>query len=51
MELKDYQQGVIKDLSTFLETLEHHPRLDDAFREYWAEKGASDMPAYQNNLS
>ena len=50
MELKNYQQKVIGHLNGFLATLAQHQRLDVAFREYWAEQGATGMPAYQNNV-
>lgn len=50
MELKKYQETVIENLNTFLATLEQHPDLRVAFREYWAEQGATGMPAYQNNV-
>ncbi|TXH66670.1 MAG: RNA helicase [Thiothrix sp.] len=50
MELKNYQQKVIGHLNDFLATLEQYQRLDIAFREYWAERGATGMPAYQNNV-
>lgn len=50
MELKNYQQKVIGHLNDFLVTLERYQRLDVAFREYWAERGATGMPAYQNNV-
>lgn len=50
MELKDYQQKVIGNLNGFLATLEQHQYLDVAFREYWAERGATGMDAYQNNV-
>lgn len=50
MELKKYQETVIENLNSFLATLEQHPDLRVAFREYWTEQGATEMPAYQNNV-
>lgn len=50
MELKDYQQKVIGNLNDFLAKLDEHQFLDVAFREYWADRGATEMPAYQNNV-
>lgn len=50
MELNEYQQNVISDLNRFLGYLERQPYMDTAFREFWAEQGATGMPAYKNNV-
>ena len=50
MDMNEYQRKVIKHLRAFLATLKQHPDMRDAFREYWAERGATKMPAYKNNV-
>ena len=44
MELKIYQQNVIKDLSEFIEQLELTNRLDKAYYNFWDAKG---VPLHQ----
>lgn len=39
MELKNYQQEVIDDISRFIERLEKDKQLDIAYKNFWAEKG------------
>ena len=39
MELKDYQNRVLTDLASFLDTLEVTPDLGAAFTQHWADKG------------
>lgn len=41
MELKDYQQEVLNDLSDFMGRIANGERLDDAYREYWAAREIS----------
>jgi type III restriction enzyme len=50
MELKDYQQRVIDNLSDYLAELEANPHLAQAFKTYWDEKGVTGMDAYKNNV-
>jgi type III restriction enzyme len=50
MELKPYQQSVIDDLEKYLATLEKTPHLADAFKEYWADRGVTNMDVYKNNV-
>ncbi|MDZ7856728.1 DEAD/DEAH box helicase family protein [Sphaerotilus sp.] len=39
MELKDYQDRVLRDLGDYLDVLDRTPNLALAFQEHWAEKG------------
>ena len=42
MELKNYQQEVLNDLEQYLaKAYQPQKRLDESYREYWAEKGVS----------
>lgn len=41
MELKQYQQEVINDLSGFIEQLEQSEQLNKAFSDFWETKGIS----------
>jgi len=41
MELKDYQQDVLNDLDDFMSRIANGERLDDAYRQYWADRGIS----------
>ena len=50
MELKTYQSQVIQDLRQYLATLADTPHLEHAFRDYWAERGVTGMPAYKNTI-
>ena len=50
MELKTYQSQVIQDLRQYLATLADTPHLENAFREYWADRGVTGMPAYKNTI-
>jgi type III restriction enzyme len=50
MELKTYQSQVIQDLRQYLATLADTPHLENAFRDYWAERGVTGMPAYKNTI-
>jgi type III restriction enzyme len=50
MELKDYQQRVIDNLSDYLAELEANPHLAKAFKSYWDKKGVTGMEAYKNNV-
>lgn len=50
MELKDYQRHVLDDLAEYMKTLETTPNLADAFAQYWANKGATRMEPYNNNI-
>lgn len=50
MELKPYQQRVITDLEEFLVTMETTQRIDHAYRDFWAERGVTEMDAYKNNV-
>lgn len=50
MELKPYQERVLKDLEEFLSTMETSYRIDHAFRDFWAERGVSGMAPYKNNI-
>ncbi len=50
MELKDYQQRVIDNLSDYLAELEANPHLAKAFKTYWDKKGVTGMEAYKNNV-
>ena len=50
MELKPYQSQVIRDLRQYLATLADTPHLENAFRDYWAERGITGMPAYKNTI-
>ena len=38
MELKSYQQKVIKDLELFLDYVQKHKKTDVAFNKYWEDK-------------
>lgn len=50
MELKDYQADVLKDLSTYLETLlAHKGHLARAFTAYWQQRGVLNQ-VYKNNV-
>lgn len=48
MELKSFQQRVIADVSDFLACIEKEPRFDQAFVNYWREKGILAPTPYQN---
>lgn len=50
MELKTYQSQVIQDLRQYLATLADTPHLENAFRDYWAERGVTGMPTYKNTI-
>ncbi len=50
MELKPYQSQVIQDLRQYLATLADTPHLENAFRDYWAERGVTGMPTYKNTI-
>ena len=50
MELKPYQEQVIKDLEEFLVTMETTQRIDHAYRDFWADRGVTGMDAYKNNV-
>ena len=50
MELKPYQSQVIQDLRQYLATLADTPHLENAFRDYWAERGVTGMPGYKNTI-
>lgn len=50
MELKDYQNRVIKDLTEFLGYLEELKDIRAAFRTYWDDRGATRMEGYKNNV-
>ena len=50
MELKPYQSQVIQDVRQYLATLADTPHLENAFRDYWAERGVTGMPAYKNTI-
>lgn len=39
MELKDYQTRVLDDLASYLDTLDSHPDLARAFKQFWTDKG------------
>ena len=41
MELKNYQQEVLSDLSTFIEIVKEKNNLSTAFRAFWERKGVS----------
>lgn len=50
MELKDYQAGVLTDLSSYLDTLlECKGHLLNAFNKYWKDRGVRNQ-AYKNNI-
>ena len=50
MELKTYQSQVIQDLRQYLATLADIQHLENAFRDYWAERGVTGMAAYKNTI-
>lgn len=50
MELKDYQTEVLKDLSTYLQTLlDCKGHLSKAFTAYWQNRGILNQK-YKNNI-
>ena len=49
MELKPYQQRVIDDLASYLQSVEETKNLSDAFKSYWVSKGV-DVGDYKNNV-
>lgn len=55
MELKPYQQQVLKDLADFLEFVRQYKKLDVAFEKFWNDKGAlvggeDGLPPYKNTV-
>ena len=52
MELKNYQQTAIGDLTRFLSLLEEKGRIPEAYNSFWEEKkvpvGFGGLPPYQN---
>jgi type III restriction enzyme len=58
LELKTYQQKVIKDLETYLKYLNRYDKLDEAFNEYWSDRigpynplTGEGMQLYKNHIS
>lgn len=49
MELKDYQQTVVNDLTEFLEYVEKFEYVGKAFNEFWRAKGVK-QDAYKHNV-
>lgn len=41
MELKNYQQEVLSDLSTYIDYVKHYNNLGTAFKTFWERKGLS----------
>ena len=41
MELKNYQQEVLSDLSTYIDYVKQYNNLGTAYREFWGRKGVS----------
>ena len=54
MELKNYQKQVIRDLSSYLNCVNHGTNLFSAWREYWFAKdinvGFGGVPSYNNSI-
>ena len=55
MELKSYQNAVMRDLTSYLDALNRTNDLKKAWREYWSERdisvGIGGVPAYNNALA
>jgi type III restriction enzyme len=58
VELKNYQQKVLDDLSLFLEYVQKHRKTDVAFNTYWTERigpynpiDRTGMPPYKNHVA
>ncbi len=49
MELKPYQEQVLRDLNAYLERLEKSANLATAFTEHWSERGVR-MDDYKNTI-
>ena len=54
MELNNYQKQVMRDLSAYLNCVNHSPNLFAAWREYWLAKdiavGLGGVPSYNNSI-
>ena len=54
MELKSYQNDVIRHLSSYMECLDKTVDLQEAWRQYWEQQdicvGYGGVPPYQNNI-
>jgi type III restriction enzyme len=50
MELKPYQQDVIKDLETYLSYLQQHNNPAEAFNEFWTDRVGSYNPLTQSGM-
>ena len=54
MELNTYQKQVMRDLSAYMNCVNHSPNLFAAWRDYWAEKdiavGLVGVPTYNNSI-
>lgn len=54
MELNNYQKQVMRDLSTYLNCVNHSADLFSAWREYWFAKdiavGLGGVPSYNNSI-
>ena len=54
MELNTYQKQVMRDLSAYMNCVNHSPNLFAAWRDYWAEKdiavGLGGVPTYNNSI-
>ena len=57
MELKGYQQKVIKDLELYLGYVQQHKKIDYAFNKYWEDRigpynaiSGDGMPPYRNTI-
>lgn len=55
MELKNYQNAVMKDLTSYLSVLNEENDLNKAWRRYWHEKdiavGLGGVPGYRNAIA
>lgn len=54
MELKNYQKGVMDDLSLYMQAVDENSNLFKAWTSYWAQKdipiGANGVPKYKNKI-
>lgn len=54
MELNSYQRQVMRDLSAYLNCVNHGTNLFSAWREYWFAKdvavGLGGVPSYNNSI-